>query len=522
MSAAGGGATRATTSTAERTECVRAKRAAAAAIVGVLRAAAIAACGGSSSGSSATSSSRATRPTSAASSAATSAATNTSPINIALITFKIPALDFITDYQAGANAALDYINSIGGWGSRKANLIVCNSMLQPAAATTCAHQTLADHVVAECGCETAWSAGGLQLYAAAGVPSFNCTNTHEDYTNPMSYGLGTGAEGEAGSMGKWLRNAQPQVKNVAYLSPQDPEQAADIRPNLNPILDARGKSVSYTWIPFTQVDMTPIVTKVPSTPAQWVMTVIGQAQMVEVAKALQQQGFPAAHISIASNALDVKGVLNPAGLALNGAYSTDEWTGWGLDVPDANIYREWTAKSAPNPLSGNTSQGWVYMMWLYTAANAIGFNNYSARTLTHWLQTSANGVPIPMSRTYINPGPASTPSVHQPYVQILHWQDGKMTLVTQGTTTAGSRPSRNRPHAQQRFRHGTRRQLQSGTGGGCRFQARRGRRAVYRQPRGHALALNSESSSSIRAGLSFHAALIARNGSQSGGSSSSG
>jgi ABC-type branched-subunit amino acid transport system substrate-binding protein len=343
-------------------------------------------------------------------------------------------LDFITDYQAGAQAALNYIDSIGGWGGRKASLIVCNSMLQPAATATCAHQTLAAHVVGEFGCETSWSAGGLQAYAAAGIPSFNCTNTHEDYTNPMSFGLGTGAEGEAGGMGKWLCNTHPDVKSVAYLSPQDPEQETDIPPILNPIMHACGKSVSYTWIPFTQVDMTPIVTKVLSTHPQWVMTVIGQAQMVEVAKSLQQQGFPTDHISLASNALDKKGVLDPAGSALNGAYSTDEWTGWGLGVPDAVTYREWAQKSAPNPLSGNTVQGWMYMMWIYTAAKAIGFNNFSAATLTHWMQTTANGSHILMSRTYVSPGPTKTPSVHQPYVQILHWKDGTMTLVTQGTT----------------------------------------------------------------------------------------
>jgi ABC-type branched-subunit amino acid transport system substrate-binding protein len=383
-------------------------------LVGVLCAAALAACGSSGSGGSG------------------GGDAGKSPIDIALITFKIPALDFVTDYQSGADAALKYINSIGGWGGRQVNLDVCNSMLAPAPSTTCAHKTLANHPVAEFGCETSWGATGLQVYSAAGVPSFNCTNGGQDFTNRLSFGMGTGAPGEAAAMAKWLCATQPEVKRIAYLTPVDPEQEATVPPAVNPVVKGCGKTITYTYIPQAQVDMTPIVTKVLATHPQWVMTTIGQEQMVQVAKSLEQQGFPSNQISLASNALDRKNVLGPAGAALNNVYASDEWTGWGLDNADADTYRKWTAHIA-NPLSGNVVQGWMYMMWLYTAAKHIGFSNFSSSTLTHWLQTSANGIHIPMSRTYVEKGPAGKPAIHQPYVQILHWQNGKMTVVTKGT-----------------------------------------------------------------------------------------
>jgi ABC-type branched-subunit amino acid transport system substrate-binding protein len=412
-------------------ESMRIKRTLATLLVGVLCAAAVAACGSSSSSTS-TSASGSAGGTATNAAAPSSSGGDKSPINIALITFKIPALDFIEDYQAGAQAALNYIKSIGGWGGRDATLQVCNSMLAPAPSTTCAHQMLAKKVVAEFGCETSWGATGLQIFSAAGIPSFNCTNGGQDFTNPLSFGMGTGAPGEAGAMAKWLCKTQPDVKTVAYLTPVDPEQEATVPPVVTPILKSCGKTISYTYIPQTQVDMTPIITKVLSTHPQWVMTTIGQVQMVQVAKSLQQQGFPAGHLSLASNALDMKNVFKPAGSALNDVYASDEWTGWGLDTSDADTYRKWTS-SLPNPLSGNVVQGWMYMMWLYTAAKHIGFGNFSSSTLTHWLQTSANGTAIPMSRTYISPGPSGKPAIHQPYVQILHWQNGKMTIVTQGT-----------------------------------------------------------------------------------------
>jgi branched-chain amino acid transport system substrate-binding protein len=349
----------------------------------------------------------------------------------ALITFKIPGLDFITDYLAGAQAAANVINSEGGIGGHPVKLITCNSMLAPGPTTLCAHQTLGQHPLAEFGCETSWSAAGLEIYAAAGVPSYNCTNSKVDYTSPWSYGMGTGAPGEASAMAKYICLTMPNVKSIAYLSPADPEQEADIPLALNPIFKGCGKTISYTWIPFTTVDMTPLVTKVLQGKPGFVMTVIGQVQMVEVAKALQAAGYPTDQLSVASNALDKKNVLDPAGSAMSGIYASDEWTGWGLnDLPDVQAYQKATASAGvPNPDSGNVVQGYMYMMWFYTAAKNIGFAKFSPNTLASYGRAATN-IPITMSRTFLNPGPSATPSVKQPYVQILRWKDNAMSVVT--------------------------------------------------------------------------------------------
>jgi ABC-type branched-subunit amino acid transport system substrate-binding protein len=354
------------------------------------------------------------------------------PVHVALIAFKIPALDFIDDYAAGAEAAVKQINANGGFGGRKVVIDQCNSMLAPAPSTTCAHQTLADHPVAEFGCETSWGATGLEIYAAAGVPSFNCTNSKQDFTNPYSFGMGTGAVGEAGAMAKYICANKPSVKQIAYLTPVDPEQQADVPPLLNKIFHACGKQVTYTFIPQTQVDMTPIITKVLQTHPGFVMTTIGQTQMVEVAKALHQAGYPTDQISVASNALDKKNVLDPAGDDLNGIYASDEWLGWGLTSnADVQAYAKAT-QGLSNPDSGNVVQGYMYMMWIYTAAKHIGFDKFDSASLTKYMR-STSGVHIPMSRTLVNPGPSGSPAIKQPYVQILRWQNGKMTVVNGGT-----------------------------------------------------------------------------------------
>lgn len=359
------------------------------------------------------------------------AAADRSPINVALVTFKIPALDFISDFHAGAEAALRYIDSRGGWGGRKLNLIACNSMLAQAATSTCAHKMVADHVVGEFGCETSWTTAGLPLFSSVGIPSFNCTNGGADLTNRLSFGMASGGPGEQAAMAKWLCLTQPKVKRVVFLAQADPEVEATVPPAVTPALKSCGKTIKYTYFPLTAVDMTPFVAKVLSSHPQWVMTNIGQEQMVQVAKALQQQGFPSNHLSIASNALDVKNVFEPAGSALSDVYASDEWTGWGLNTSDAAIYRRWMHKTgAGNPLSGNDVQGWMYMMWIYTAAKHIGFDKFNAKTLASWLKSrQADGLHIPMSRSYVLDGPAGKPAIHQPYVQILHWKNNKMTVA---------------------------------------------------------------------------------------------
>src|SRR5262245_50735938 len=89
-------------------------------MIGAVGAFGLAACGGdddSSSGSASTGSSAAT--TNGAGTAA-SGATDPSkpPVVLALHALKIPSVDLLTPYEAGAKAAADEINAKGGFGGR--------------------------------------------------------------------------------------------------------------------------------------------------------------------------------------------------------------------------------------------------------------------------------------------------------------------------------------------------------------------------------------------------------------------
>src|SRR5579862_8488663 len=110
------------------------------------------------------------------------------PVVIEMVTFTIPGLDFLTSYLGGAQAAAKAINAKGGFGGRKVVIDSCNGMLSPAADTVCANSSLANHPVAMIGCDTGWGTTGLEIYAAAGIPSLNnCSVTTQDVTNPYSF-----------------------------------------------------------------------------------------------------------------------------------------------------------------------------------------------------------------------------------------------------------------------------------------------------------------------------------------------
>jgi hypothetical protein len=89
-------------------------------------------------------------------------------------------------------------------------------------------------------------------------------------------------------------------------------------------------------------------------------------------------------------------------------------------------------KGLSDPLNFESLWGWIQIHWFYTVAQRVGFSNFNASTLLHFMQTQS-GVPIPGSRMLVNPGPSSAPQVKQPYSLILRYNNSKFTVVTQGT-----------------------------------------------------------------------------------------
>jgi ABC-type branched-subunit amino acid transport system substrate-binding protein len=396
----------------------------------LLVSAGLAACGSSSK----TTTRAATTPATSAPAGGTTTAAGTSgtPLIFYLVSAKIPGLDLLDPYNQGGQLAVQKINAAGGFGGHPIVLKTCNSMLQPANAITCAHDIVQDHATAMWGCEPSWSASGaLTILQKAGIPSFNCPNTVEDFHNPTAFSIFPGGTAEYSSGAKFICTL-PNVKSVYWIAQANPEQEHDIPIALTKIFSGCGKTIKFEWFPFTAVDVTPYAAKVTQSKPDFIMQNVTGAAGVSLLKAYQTQGYPASQIWSSSDAADTQNFLTPAGSAANGILMTSEMKLWTqTDDPTVAAYVA-ASTNIPNPKAFEPMWGWIQMYWFDTAAQKIGFSSFNSSALIHYMST-ASDVNIGGSRSLQNPGPAPAPQLKQPYAQLVRYNAGQFIVQTSGT-----------------------------------------------------------------------------------------
>ncbi|MBF6621347.1 MAG: ABC transporter substrate-binding protein [Patulibacter sp.] len=354
------------------------------------------------------------------------------PIVVALNALKVQAVDLLTPYEAGAEAAANKINAAGGFGGRKVVVESCNTGYQPATTVTCARKTLAKKPVATIGCEPTWPNAGLPIYAKAKVPSFNCINVPEDYENPMNFGMTQGQAGDQRAVARYLCT-RDDVKKVAVFTQDIPFQHEAAPASIGPPLKECGKSVTYTYYPITGGDLAPAAAKAVKGDPDFVITLGGGPLAVQIYKALGQAGIPADRVFASGNAVAYESVFKPGGAALDGAYGVVEVMSWGeTSDPDVAEYMEAMEGSSVDARDANPQTAYMQMMTLYTAAKEVGFDKFDSASLTEFMST-ANDVAVPLTPGIRNPGPKGAPQVKQPYAQIVQWKDGKLNIVREGT-----------------------------------------------------------------------------------------
>ncbi len=400
-------------------------------------AAALAACGSSSSSSSSSSSTVAANSSASSSGSSTGAATG-SPITIALDGMKITGLDLLTQETAGAQAAVNKINAEGGFGGHKVVLAVCNSMVAAAPTTECAHKLVTSHPLAMIGCELNWgTSGAVQLFAAAHIPSFNCVNTTQDYTNPWNFGIQDGGYGDVRGTANWLCS-QSNVHTVGVITADVPAEHQVVPQAMSPLAKC-GKKVNIIYFPPVATDYGPYVAKMVATHPDFVqLQAPSPPAALELIKNLHQAGFPSDHIGAASSGFDPN-AWKAAGATLNGIHvqleGFDSWN--DTSNPDVAAYVK-AMQASPqtagttNIDSVNSETGYSDVMWLYTLGKTIGFDKLTGSAIANFMRTH-NGIHIPLSRSLVNPGPKGYAQDKQPYTSLAQWENGKLVLVTNGT-----------------------------------------------------------------------------------------
>jgi hypothetical protein len=149
-------------------------------------------------------------------------------------------------------------------------------------------------------------------------------------------------------------------------------------------------------------------------------------------KAFAQQGFPAEKIAVPDTAFEYESTIEPAGGAMDGAYSMNQFKSWGqTDDPEIAEYLETMKGSSVDVRAPNVQWGYQLVNFMYAAAEEIGFDDFGAQSLQQFMST-AKGVPVPLSRDLVHPGPQGYPQLRQPWAQIVQYKDDKFTPVEGG------------------------------------------------------------------------------------------
>jgi hypothetical protein len=121
------------------------------------------------------------------------------------------------------------------------------------------------------------------------------------------------------------------------------------------------------------------------------------------------------------------------GIALN---QFEPWT--DTSNPEVAAYQKamQASGSSVNPNDPTVQWGYALASWLAKSLLKLGADNVNSVALQHFWST-ANGIPIPLSRLYTNPGPASAPQMKQPYARLIQWTGSTFNPLPVGPAKDG-------------------------------------------------------------------------------------
>ena len=131
------------------------------------------------------------------------------------------------------------------------------------------------------------------------------------------------------------------------------------------------------------------------------------AQVALFFKAFQASGIPGSHVTMPDTDFDYDPVIKAAGSSIEGAYAENQFKSWA-ETSDPEVKGYIAAMKASGTSvdwrSANPEWAYVDVMFLASAAKAIGYDKFNGVALQKFLSTK-NGLKIPLGRTLVNPGP---------------------------------------------------------------------------------------------------------------------
>jgi ABC-type branched-subunit amino acid transport system substrate-binding protein len=351
---------------------------------------AAAACGSSSS----------SKKSSGGTTTATTASTTTvklngPPVKVGLVDTEGVAGIETGTLRQGAEVGAKYVNTRGGIGGRRVEIVACNDKADPAGDASCAQQFVDAGVVAVAGLGPTWGDNGLPITAKAGIPFVGIPVSNAEFISPGSYPVTGGSLGEFPALAKYEIQKGAKKASIIYADLAAGKLAADAL--LGDPLKKAGVEVTEIPEKTGAPDFTPAVVKANGGNPDVIFVLFASADCARIAQAAAQVGVKATLAGPGSCAEDVAFGKVDKAVSEGAVFATD--TVWyEPSDPETKIYRaalkQYEASAQPASMSGTT---FATVMTLKTIGDRIGAGLDAKSVLT--ALRDASGIKVFMATT---------------------------------------------------------------------------------------------------------------------------
>jgi ABC-type branched-subunit amino acid transport system substrate-binding protein len=323
----------------------------------------------------------------------------------------------------GMQAQINHINSSGGIGQRKVNLIVCNDQGDPNVAASCGRQAISDHVVAVIA---GWSNQGpsiLPILSTAGIPYIGSElNTTTDLTSTNVFAPDPGIA--AASFGQGAIAVSEKCTKVAVLVNTLPSSQLAGAENVAAVNAAGGKVTLQLSVPDTLPSYSAQIDRIASSGAQCLIPQVTPTEIPKVFTAISSSSNP--HLPIIIESPEAA-VLQPVGAAANG---TIVESGSYLP-PNPNLSQflsQFKAQSSTATVSSFAIDGWTSALIFTNIAKTLGtITSSSVSDALGKVRNMAVGTYLPV--TFAPNSVAQFRNLSQPNVFAYIYNNGNLTLA---------------------------------------------------------------------------------------------
>ena len=322
---------------------------------------------------------------------------------------------------AAVDAYLTPLNKAGGINHHQVDIITCSDEANPDVASACAREAVADKVVAVISpLHSATGVAILPILQAAGIAFINQPFTPPDYTNPVSFTVGSCCAGVFGAAAIALVHHHVCKKIGAF--DYDIAASSQLVTSMNKAVKPLGRKIWPVVVNPTASTFAPVVEALQSGHFNCMVPVIAQTQILPLMAAIQAAGLKLfyAQYGASLTPAELKG-MSSAGA--NGSLVITQWTDQSTNPLIKQLHSNFNA--AKVPFTDITVGGWTDARLFDLVAKSIS-GKVTAATFLAAIK-KAHGLRLGTIPPYSTQHPIKAPGynrVFDPYAYVYKLENG--------------------------------------------------------------------------------------------------